>query len=127
MWKNAAGQGVILTGKAFEHFLPGYGNLLVGVSLIFFAYSTILGWCYYGEKCFEYLLGHRIVKVYRGLYAASVYVGSISTLGLVWTVSDIFNALMAFPNLIALIALSGVIVEETNLFEAQLKKEKLKV
>jgi len=126
MWKDAAGQGVVLTGKAFEYFLPGYGNLLVGISLIFFAYSTILGWCYYGEKCFEYLLGHRIVKVYRGLYAASVYVGSVSALGLVWTISDIFNALMAFPNLIALIALSSVIVEETDLFEAQLKKEKLK-
>jgi len=126
MWKNAAGQGVVLTGKAFEHFLPGYGNILVGISLIFFAYSTILGWCYYGEKCFEYLLGPKVVKFYRAIYSAAVFVGSISTLGLVWTVADIFNALMAFPNLIALIALSGVIVEETDLFEQQLAKEKTK-
>lgn len=124
LWQDSTQQGVALTSNAFEKFLPGYGGAIVGISLIFFAFSTILGWCYYGEKCFEYLCGLAVIKFYRGVYSLAVFIGSVSSLSLVWTVADIFNGLMAIPNLIALLALSGIVVEETKLFEAKLAEEK---
>ena len=125
LWKDGVRNGVNLTGDAFAAFLPGYGDKIVVVGLIFFAFSTILGWCYYGEKCFEYLVGEKIVKPYRVAYAIAVFVGSISSLSFVWNLADVFNGLMAVPNLIALIALHKVIVSESNLFEEKLDEEKL--
>jgi len=108
--------GAALTTTAFNMGLPGAGGMLVAISIIFFAYSTILGWCYYGEKCLEYLAGEGSVIFYRYAFVAAVFVGAISKLDFVWTVADIMNGLMAVPNLIGLIGLSGVVVAETNRF-----------
>src|SRR5690606_35312797 len=88
----------------------------VVIGLILFAYSTILGWAYYGEKCFEYLFGTRAITVYRVLWTVGVFAGSVATFGLVWDFADVMNGLMAVPNLISLLALSGVVVRETRRF-----------
>jgi alanine or glycine:cation symporter, AGCS family len=107
--------GAPLTQQAFETALPGeWGGIVVSVGLIFFAYSTILGWSYYGEKSVEYLLGEKSVKPYRLLFVVIVFVGAIVKLDLVWTFADIMNALMALPNLIALLGLSGIVAAETR-------------
>lgn len=105
--------GAALTTHTFESLLPG-GGWIVTIGLIFFAYSTILGWCYYGEKCAEYLLGSKVVKPYRLIYTLFCMLGTVVTLDLVWAVSDVFNGLMAFPNLIGLLLLSGVVIQETK-------------
>ncbi|MBD3376380.1 amino acid carrier protein [candidate division KSB1 bacterium] len=108
--------GAELTTLSFRSALPGQmGGLVVSVGLIFFAYSTILGWSYYGEKSIQYLLGDRAIKPYRLIFCAVVFLGAvISKVELVWSFADIMNGLMAVPNLIGLIALSGVIVAETK-------------
>ena len=111
--------GAALTTQTFNNMLPGFGGWVVTIGLIFFAYSTILGWCYYGEKCGTYLFGDRFIPLYRVLYVASVMVGAIVGLDIVWLLADIFNGLMAIPNLIALLLLSGVIVRETRDFKAK--------
>ena len=104
---------------AFQNCLPfpsQVGAFLLMVCLVFFAFTTILGWNYYSERCLEYLTGGRmgVVKVYRWLYIAAVFIGPYLTVSAVWTIADIFNALMAVPNIIALLALSGVIAHETR-------------
>ena len=108
--------GAALTTHTFEQLLPGMGGWIVTFGLVFFAYSTILGWCYYGEKCASYLLGDGFVLIYRLLYVASVFLGTVVSLDLVWAASDVFNGLMAIPNLIALLLLTGVVVAETRDF-----------
>ena len=91
------------------------GGIIVAISLVFFAYSTLLGWSYYGEKSIEYLIGERSVKPYRFVFCVMVFVGAvISEVDLVWTFADIMNGLMAIPNLIGLLALSSIVVFETN-------------
>lgn len=115
--------GAALTTVAFNQGLPGPGGLIVAIGIIFFAYSTILGWCYYGEKCLEYLLGESAVPFYRLLFVAAVFVGAVVELDLVWTFSDVMNGLMAVPNLIGLLGLSGVVVAETNRFLNAQKSE----
>lgn len=117
-------QAAALTSRSFEAFIPGLGSLIVAVGLIFFAYSTILGWSYYGEKCFYYLAGRRGIFVYRVLFSAAVLVGAILKLGLVWDIADTMNGAMAIPNLIALLALSGVIAAETRNFKELRAREK---
>ncbi|OBQ52728.1 alanine/glycine:cation symporter family protein [Halodesulfovibrio spirochaetisodalis] len=102
-----------LTTEAFRLGFEG-GQYIVTIGLILFAYSTILGWCYYGEKSIEYLLGAGAVKPYRVVYIAAILFGSVQKVGLVWTLADIFNGLMALPNLLGLIFLSPVIVRETR-------------
>lgn len=119
------GDAASLTGDAFEFFLPGVGNLIVVFGIIFFAYSTIIGWSYYGEKCFGYLFGDHRTGIYKTIFVIVVMVGAGLELELVWGIADIFNALMAIPNLIALIFLSGVIVNETNKFREVRKRERL--
>lgn len=89
--------GAALTTETFNAMLPG-GGWIVTIGIILFAYSTVLGWAYYGEKCFEYLFGTKSIVLYRVVYTASVLLGAAMNLGLVWTISDIFNALMAIPN-----------------------------
>lgn len=86
--------------------------------LVFFAFTTILGWDYYGERCLEYLTGkdEKKIKIYRWLYILAVFIGPYMTVAAVWTIADIFNGLMALPNMIALFALSGVVVKETKRF-----------
>jgi alanine or glycine:cation symporter, AGCS family len=112
--------GAELTVAAFSRGLPGdSGGLIVAVSTILFAYSTILGWAYYGEKCCEYLLGVRSVLTYRYLWVAAVFCGAWIKLQMVWDFADIMNGLMAIPNLIGLIGLSGVIVAETRRYLAE--------
>jgi AGCS family alanine or glycine:cation symporter len=107
--------GATLTQKAFETALPGeWGGIVVSIGLIFFAYSTILGWSYYGEKSVEYLLGEKSVKPYRLLFVIIVFIGAIVRLELVWTFADIMNGLMALPNLIALLGLSSIVAAETR-------------
>ncbi|MEJ2634634.1 MAG: sodium:alanine symporter family protein [Calditrichia bacterium] len=107
--------GAELTSFAFSHGLPGqWGNIIVAVGLILFAYSTILGWSYYGEKSIEYLLGEAAVRPYRAIFVIFVGVGAILKLDLVWALADVFNGLMAFPNLVGLLALTPVIVSETK-------------
>ena len=117
--------GAALTTSTFNHMLPGPGGWIVSIGLIFFAYSTILGWCYYGEKCAAYLFGEGAVWTYRTIYVGSVMFGAIANMGLLWTLSDIFNGLMAIPNLIALLALSGVIVHETRDFQDKRRSGRL--
>jgi len=111
-WKNGLG-GAALTHKAFED-IPVIGGLVLTVGLLTFVFSTILGWSYYGEKAAEYLFGSRVIKPYRVLWVIAVMVGSVQPLAVVWTFSDIANGLMAVPNLVALLGLSGVVVKETQ-------------
>ena len=114
-----------LTTTTFERMLPGPGGWIVTIGLIFFAYSTILGWCYYGEKCCTYLLGEKYVLLYRLIYIASVFIGCVASLDLVWLFADTFNGLMAVPNLIALLLLSTVIVKESRDFVEKRKSGEL--
>lgn len=112
-WSSGA-TGASLTTVAFEQALPGMGSYVVTIGLILFAYSTMLGWCYYGEKSIEYLLGIKAVLPYRILYVVFVAVGAMLKLELVWGLADVFNGLMAFPNLIALLILTPVVVRYTQ-------------
>jgi AGCS family alanine or glycine:cation symporter len=115
VWKSGT-TGAELTTLSFSSTLPGnFGGIIVTVGLVFFAYSTILGWSYYGEKSLQYLLGAKSIRPYRLLFCVMVFVGAVITkVELVWSFADILNGLMAVPNLIALIALNGIIVSETN-------------
>ena len=115
-----------LTSAAFGHFLGDWGPIVVAIGLIFFASSTIFGWAYYGEKCFQYLFKNpSLLIVYRIAFVIMVFIGSVVSLDLIWTFSDITNALMAIPNLIGLLGLSGVVVYETKRIQDKLKEEKL--
>ena len=102
--------------------LPGIGGWIVTIGLIFFAYSTILGWCYYGEKCAVYVFGEKFAGLYRVGYVSFGYAGNRVELDLVWLASDTFNGLMALPNLIALLLMAKVIVNENA--RLQTKKSK---
>jgi len=107
--------GAELSAMAFNQALPhGVGALVVSIGLILFAYSTILGWSYYGEKSIEYLLGERAVYPYRFIFCVVVAIGAVVKLELVWNLADVMNALMAVPNLVGLLGLSGVIAYETR-------------
>ncbi len=116
---NVGLEGVAVTTKAFQDGLPlppVVGAFVLMICLVFFAFTTILGWDYYSERCLEYLTNgnQKVVHGYRWLYIICVFIGPFMTVSAVWTIADIFNGLMAIPNLIALVALSGVIVAETN-------------
>jgi AGCS family alanine or glycine:cation symporter len=111
-WQSGLDGGLI-TKQAFEA-IPIIGPLVLTIGLVSFVFSTILGWSYYGEKSVQYLLGDSVVKPYRTLWVIFVFLGSIFSLDLVWNLSDLMNGLMALPNLISLIALSGVLVSETK-------------
>jgi AGCS family alanine or glycine:cation symporter len=106
--------GSSLTVAAFESSLPRIGRLVVAFGLVFFAYTTMISWSYYGDRCFEYLLGPRAITPYRCVFCLFVVLGAIGGLNLVWTVADNLNALMAIPNLIALLGLNGVVVRESR-------------
>lgn len=118
---NMGLEGVAVTTKAFQMGLPfpeRVSSFLLMICLVFFAFTTILGWDYYSEKCLEYIVGDRpgVIKGYRWLYILCVFMGPYMTVQAVWTIADICNGLMAIPNLIALVALSGVVVSETGSF-----------
>lgn len=123
---NVGLEGVAVTTKAFQDGLPfpnAVAAFVLMICLVFFAFTTILGWDYYSERCLEYLCNRNqsAVKVYRWLYIIAVFIAPYFTVSEVWLIADIFNALMAIPNLIALLALSGVIVLETRGFFDRLK------
>ena len=120
-------EGVAVTTKAFQLGLPlpdMVCSFILMICLIFFAFTTILGWDYYSEKCLEYLSGGnmKLVKGYRWVYILAIFIGPFMTVKAVWTIADIFNGLMAIPNLIAVVALSGVVVAETKDYLDSLKK-----
>lgn len=121
-WADKSLEGVQVTTAAFQkglYFLPSsVASLILMVCLVFFAFTTILGWDYYGERCLEYLSNGSTtaVKIYRWLYILAVFIGPYMTVAAVWTIADIFNGLMAIPNIIALFALSGVIVKDTRAY-----------
>ncbi|MBK1716932.1 amino acid carrier protein [Thiocystis violacea] len=106
--------GAALSSLAFESALPGVGNYIVAFGLVLFAYTTILGWSVYGERCAEYLFGERIILPFRILWVLVVPLGAIAKLDFVWLVADTLNALMALPNLVALILLSPVVFRLTK-------------
>ena len=116
--------GAALTKMAFNK-IPYVGAPLLSFGLLTFAFSTILGWCYYGESAVEYLKGKRWTYVYRILYIAAVFIGSVASLNIVWNIADCMNALMAIPNLLSLLFLNGVLVHETRkyLWRDRLDKE----
>ena len=121
-------EGVAVTTKAFQLGLPlpdMVCSFILMICLIFFAFTTILGWDYYSEKCLEYLSGGnmKLVKGYRWVYILAIFIGPFMTVKAVWTIADIFNGLMAIPNLIAVVALSGVVVAETKDYLDSLKKK----
>ena len=118
-WQVEGIEGVQVTTYAFQNGLPippTISAFVLMVCLIFFAFTTTLGWDYYSERCLEYLSNRnmKVVKAYRWLYILAVFIGPYMTLSAVWTIADIFNGLMALPNMIALIVLSGVVVKETK-------------
>ncbi|MCI5052855.1 MAG: sodium:alanine symporter family protein, partial [Simkaniaceae bacterium] len=116
--------GAALVLVAFDQVIP-HGGLIVTIALIPFAYSTILGWAFYGEKCVEYLFGVRAVPFYRILSTLVVLPGAVLNLHVVWRIADIMNGLMAIPNLIGLIVLAGVVSKETKLFDRMLDHERI--
>lgn len=116
---NIGLEGVDVTTAAFQAGLPfpeEVSSFILMVCLVFFAFTTILGWDYYSERCMEYIVGDKpkVIKAFRWVYILAVFIGPYMTVSAVWTIADIFNGLMAFPNLIALFALSGVVVAETK-------------
>ena len=126
-------EGVNITMEAFSRglaIIPGGAVIapyFLAIALVFFAFTTILGWAYYSEKCLQYLLGRKDKKAiltYRWVYIFAIFIGPYLTVSAVWTSADIFNGLMAFPNLVALILLSGIVANETKTFLAKFKGEK---
>nr|NIT13019.1 amino acid carrier protein [Candidatus Dadabacteria bacterium] len=116
LWSSGQ-TGAALSALAFEKGVPNnLGADMVSVCLAFFAYSTLLGWSYYGEKCIEFIFREKAVVPYRMVFTAVVLVGAVIKLDIVWTFADIMNGLMAFPNLVGLLMLSRVVVEETKLY-----------
>jgi alanine or glycine:cation symporter, AGCS family len=106
--------GAALTSSAFDSALPGFGQYFLAIALSVFAFTTILGWAYFGEKCWEFIGGTRIEMPYRALWTFFVLIGAITHLDFVWLVADTLNAFMAFPNLVSLVLLSPVVVKLTN-------------
>lgn len=119
LWKTTGPNGNQLTGatlsaEAFEAGLPFVGHYIVAFGLVFFAFSTMISWSYYGERCAEYLFGSHMIKPYRWIFVLLILIGAISKLELIWNLSDVANGLMAFPNLVGILGLSGIVVMETK-------------
>jgi AGCS family alanine or glycine:cation symporter len=115
---NSGETGATLTSNAFGTAFPGIGQYFLAIALAVFAFTTILGWAYYGEKCWEYLGGTVIEMPYRVLWTIFVLIGAVTHLDFVWLVADTLNAFMAFPNLVSLVLLSPVVVKVTQDFWA---------
>ena len=118
--------GTAMTESAFTMAFPAFGSMLLLVGLVLFAFTTILGWNYYGERCVEYLMGVKAILPYRIIFICLIACGPFLKLEEIWVLADIVNGLMAIPNLIALIALSGVVVAETKAYQKHLAEEKNK-
>ena len=118
-WLQEGLAGAPMTAWALEQAMGGgWGNVTVALGVLVFSFTTLLGWCYYGERCIEMLVGRRGVMPYRLVFAVVVYVGAVLSLEMVWSFSDIANGLMALPNLIGLLLLSGVVANETRKYFA---------
>lgn len=115
--------GAALTNSAFLQAYPAWGSMILCIGLTLFAFTTILGWNYYGERCIEYLVGVKGIMPYRVIFIILVACGAFLKLDVIWVLADIVNGLMAIPNLIALIGLSGVVVAETKKYHAHLKEK----
>lgn len=120
-WTTEGLAGAPLTQAAFATVFGNTGSIALTISLVLFAFTTILGWSYYGERCIEFLFGTKSILLYRLLFVAMVALGGFLKLDLIWTIADIVNGLMALPNLIALLALSPVIIKETRQYFAKRK------
>ncbi|HEL1768165.1 TPA: sodium:alanine symporter family protein [Streptococcus suis] len=120
-WTTEGLAGAPLTQAAFATVFGNTGSIALTISLVLFAFTTILGWSYYGERCIEFLFGTKSILPYRLLFVAMVALGGFLKLDLIWTIADIVNGLMALPNLIALLALSPVIIKETHQYFAKKK------
>ena len=130
-WQVPGLEGVDVTTYAFQQglpFPPQISAFILMLCLVFFAFTTNLGWDYYSERCLEYLSGGNIkhVKIFRWIYILAVFIGPYMTVSAVWTIADIFNGLMAIPNMIAIFALSGVVAKETRDFFQRHKEGKIK-
>lgn len=130
-WQVKGLEGVGVTTYAFQKglpFPPEVSAFVLMLCLVFFAFTTILGWDYYSERCLEYLSGGNMkhVKIFRWIYILAVFIGPYMTVSAVWTIADIFNGLMAIPNMIAIFALSGVVSKETRDFFKRHKEGKIK-
>ena len=130
-WKVPGLEGVQVTTYAFQKGLPfpnEFASFVLMLCLVFFAFTTILGWDYYSERCLEYLSGGNMkhVKFFRYIYILAIFIGPYMTVKAVWTIADIFNGLMALPNMIALFALSGVVAKETKDFFERHKRGEIK-
>ena len=130
-WQQTGLEGAAVTSFAFQQglwFLPGsVSSFILMICLAFFAFTTILGWDYYSERCLQYLVGDRkgVLMAYKWLYIIAVFIGPYLTVSAVWTMADIVNGLMAFPNVIALILLSGVVAKETKKYIDKIKSNGL--
>lgn len=125
MWKDTSIEAGVLTAEAWGVFFGSTGSLLISIGIILFASSTILGWGYYGEKCFQYLVKNpAAVMAYRVVFVLFIFVGATVSLDLIWDLADALNGLMAIPNLIGLVGLSGVIVYETKQLQQKISYEK---
>jgi AGCS family alanine or glycine:cation symporter len=127
VWQNG-GTGAALTTEAFSHGLPGsWGGIIVSIGILLFAFSTILGWEYYGERCAEYLFGPKVNMIYRILWIPFIVLGAVGGLEQLWDLADTMNGLMAIPNLIGLVGLSGVVIKLTKeFFSNKYKEERIK-
>jgi AGCS family alanine or glycine:cation symporter len=122
LWKEGL-SGALLTSRAFEAQLPALGGLVVPMSLTLFAYTSIIGWYYYGERCVEYLLGEVSIPLYKAIFLLALLVGAVVRLETVWNFADLANALMALPNLLALLLLSSVVREKTEDYFRSIKRD----
>lgn len=120
---NGNAEGAGMTSQAFETSLPHIGSVALSISLVLFAFTTILGWSYYGERCIEYLFGPKSIRYFRTLFVIMVGLGSFLKLEVIWTIADIANGLMALPNLIALLLLSPVIIRESRKYFEHLRQQ----
>ncbi|HEX6593015.1 MAG TPA: sodium:alanine symporter family protein [Bacillota bacterium] len=125
MYKTGEIVGGDLTAASFSLFLGDIGGTIVTIGIVLFAFSTIIGWSYYGEKCFAYLINDKAVPYYRVVFVLMVMFGTIQELELVWGISDVMNALMSIPNLIGLLGLSSVVAYETKKFLDVIQQEKM--
>lgn len=124
-WQSSDLAGATVTNYAFAQGTGSHiGATIVTIGLLFFAFTTILGWCYYGERCFVYLVGIKGIKIYRTIFIVLVASGAFIHLDLIWLLADIVNGLMAFPNLIALVGLRKVVIAETKDYFYRLKQNR---
>jgi len=124
-WRDSSIAAGALTAESWGALLGGFGPILVSIGIIFFASSTILGWGYYGEKCFQYLIDKpAAVTGYRIAFVLFIFVGATASLDIIWALADALNGLMAIPNLIGLLGLSGVIILETKRLQNKINEER---